>query len=115
MAGEAFGLVGACGLDVLGWHTTPKFVGSYLCVLQHEGTRCHYGSFAYDAMVEQRGTHANECIVTNSAAMNYSIMTNSAVLSYGGIFMENTVVLNVRSVPHNYLSVISPKYRSEPD
>ena len=52
VAAEIFCLVGAGVLYELGWNAAPEFMGTYLGVLQNEGTCRHYCTFANVAMVE---------------------------------------------------------------
>ena len=62
-------LAGAGGLDVLGGDAAPDLVRGYLGALQHQGASGDDGTLPHLAVVEQRGSHADEGAVVDGAGM----------------------------------------------
>lgn len=74
-------LAGACGLDVFGGDAAPNLVGWYLGPLQHQRSGSHDGALPHLAVVEQRGTHADEGAVADGAGVDGDIVADGDVVA----------------------------------
>ena len=79
VVGGVVGLAGAGGLDVTGGDAAPDLVGRYPSALQHQGAGGDDGAFAHLAVVEQRGTHADEGTVADGAGVDGDVVTDGDV------------------------------------
>ena len=73
------GLTWTDGFDVLGWYTAPDLTGRNLRVLKYQGAGGDDGPFAHLAVVEQRGTHADEGAVADGAGVDGDVVADGDV------------------------------------
>ena len=71
-------------LDKLGRNATPQFMGTYLGVLQHQGTGSYNSPLAYLTVVEQSGSHAYQRTIMDGTGMHRGIVTDGNIIANDG-------------------------------